>query len=589
MTVSWACSDDFELTAAGVCGAPTLRPSPSLENRLSLNLKEQCSAPPEMRLGVHLHAFYPEEAQRILALLHGSLPCCDLLITTDTTTKQYEINTILSRLASSPWDGRVEVRIVPNRGRNILPLLRDGISTFRHHHLLLHLHTKRTAHLDIGSDWLDELLSSLVGSPGRVKSLMHAFQSDQKLGLVMPQPSSLIRPYVHWGANFEVASLLVHTLWDRRQLDIQAPLVFPPGMMFWARPAALFPLADAVAALEPLPLEPLLHDGTPLHALERLTAHACEVAGLHWALTAAANDAVAPLVDGLTASPELSVWEPKPDAYLEGVASLAKRHREVHERLEERDRQLKAITDHRDSLEKSLAERDRGLAERDAALAASRRDLMSAFSEHRYSLETLLAERDRGLAEHRAVLEASRHELLLALSEHQKSLEASLSEREAALKSHLIDLQDKQHDLKQQLHTMVEQLNKLLEGDADLLASREVLLNNQHDHKQSLDTITSRHRDLQNSLNQWEQALAKRDSTFLESCQQLISTQRNHWQQLQAILEQGIRLEASITNCNAIVRSLEAEHRAIRETRTWKIRDALRQARRKLGRSWRTS
>lgn len=580
MTVSWACSDDFELTAAGACGAPTLRPSPSLEQRLALDLSDPPSSPPQMQLGVHLHAFYPEETRRILALLHNSLPSCDLLITTDTITKQYEIHQFLAELTSPPWQERVEVRVVPNRGRNILPLLRDGVSQFRQHQLLLHLHTKRTAHHDFGSDWLANLLDCLAGSPGRVRALMQAFEREPRLGLVMPQPSDLIRPFVHWGANFEVATLLVHTLWSGRKLDVQAPLVFPPGMMFWARPAALLPLADAIAALEPLPLEPLLHDGTPLHALERLTAHACEVAGLHWALVAAASQPEATqAASGHPARQQLSVWEAQPEAYLEGVAGLAKRHRLLHERLDERDRQLKAISDHRDSLEQSLAERDRGLAERDTALEASRRDLMAAITEHRNSLETLLAERDRGLAEHRSTLaehrstlEASRLELLAAIEEHQKSLEISLAERESALKSQLTDFQEKQQDLKTQLHTMVAQLEKLLDSKTTLAAHSQQLLHNQ--------------RDLQNSLTRWEQALARRDSTFLQSCQELISTQRNHWQQLQAILEQGIRLEASMSDCTTIVGNLESERLAMRATTTWKLRNALRRAKRKLTQSW---
>jgi hypothetical protein len=709
MTISWACSEDFELTAAGACGAPTLRPTKALEQRLALDLSAAPAGPPQMELGVHLHAFYPEEARRILGLLHASLPACDLLITTDTLTKQRAIFGILEELSSPPWQQRVEVRIVPNRGRNILPMLRDGVGRFRDHELFLHLHTKRTTHHDFGSDWLEELLNCLIGKRDRVWALMQAFQQDPDLGLVMPQPPRVIRPFVHWGANFAVATLLVNTVWRDRNLEIAAPLVFPPGMMFWARPQALLPLADAVAAMDPLPLEPLLHDGTPLHAIERLTAHACEVAGMHWALatTTSAPAASSGTVEA-TGSQRLSVWQAQPQAYIEGVAGLAKSQRELQERLAERDRQLKAIMDHRDSLEVSLAERDRGLAERDAALEASRHELMAAINGHHQDLEVLLAERDRSVSEHRATLEAARHEILLAIAEQQKTIETSIAERESTLKSHLIDLEDKQQDLKKRLHNMVDQLDKLLEGDALMIASREEilagqerlrnnqeillsnqealrgdqglvrsnqerlltnqealltsheslrehqelirtnqdrllsgqevlwghqekfqanqqilqahqqrLLNNQetlqgnqesfhsnqkvlqenqeklledqHTHKQSLEIIIRRHRDLQESLNAWEQALARRDSAFQESCEVLIETQRNHWRQLQAILEQGERLEASITSCNAIVHNLETERQAMRATYTWRLREALRHNTRKLIRSLRLS
>lgn len=367
----WVASGDYELNFAGLCGAPTLRPSPAQEHILRLPRLQQGSNGdfPPLELGVHLHAFHVPECQRILDQLCESLPSCDLLITTDSHTKQTAIEDQLSRCSSPPWQKRLEVRVVPNRGRNVVPLLRDGLDFLDPCELALHLHTKRTDHKSFGGSWFAELLNALVGDSIRVGSAIEAFASHPDLGLAMPQAGELIRPYLNWGANFDIAAVLVQSLWPGRQLSIQAPLVFPQGMMFWFRPQALKPLSGAMALLEPLPLEPLLHDGTPLHALERLTAHACEVAGLRWALLPADDDPGHPSTKPWPK--KLSVWDPQPEAYLAGVAALAEHHRQVKSKLAEREAAFADLNKHRKSLEENVLERDVALATATAATATA--------------------------------------------------------------------------------------------------------------------------------------------------------------------------------------------------------------------------
>jgi lipopolysaccharide biosynthesis protein len=367
---SWVTIGDYELNFAGVSGAPTLRPSSDLERRLSLpstsNPKQAGSSP--LHLGVHIHAFHLEECQQILDHISHALPGCDLLITTDTSSKKTAIEHQLSQYASPPWCQRLEVRTIANRGRNLVPLLSDGLSFLQSCELALHLHTKRTEHKSFGGNWFSDLLSQLVGESQRVDSVIQAFTNHPDLGLAMPHPGELIRPYLNWGANFDIAAVLVKGLWPGRQLSIQAPLIFPQGMMLWFRPQALAPLADALALLSPLPLEPVLHDGTPLHALERLTAHACEVAGLRWALLPI-NQPDSHDTSSHSMPAQLSVWDPQPEAYLAGVAALAEQHRRLQEELAERGADLQAIRNHRDSLDEALQAHGVTLQEQDHALA----------------------------------------------------------------------------------------------------------------------------------------------------------------------------------------------------------------------------
>jgi lipopolysaccharide biosynthesis protein len=99
------------------------------------------------------------------------------------------------------------------------------------------------------------------------------FANDPNLGLVYPDD-----PYLNsWEENRLVAAELA------QRIGISVPQVthfdYPVGGMFWARPQALQPLIAAGIGWDEYPPEPLPHDGTMLHALERLIPFIVEQSG----------------------------------------------------------------------------------------------------------------------------------------------------------------------------------------------------------------------------------------------------------------------------------------------------------------------
>ena len=333
----WIEVGDYALHWGGTCGPPSLVMASAREALACIPLitadGEGNDSTSALTIGVHLHAFYLDACPAILATLRRSIPRCQLLITTDSTTKQASIEALLRQSLEGAGGATVwstQVLVTPNQGRNVLPLLRYGWTELHRCDLVLHLHTKQSPHQSFGTEWGRDLISTLAGTATAVKSVMAAFESEPQLGMVIPKPSEAIRPYLHWGANFECASWICSALWPDRFLSLEAPLAFPAGMMLWFRPNAFAPLIAAESVLRNPPEEPLLDDGTSLHALERLTLHACEVAGYSWRYvnspgqpTAAAHTTEAPS----ETQPWLSVWQPQPIVYRAGVAALAQRHR----------------------------------------------------------------------------------------------------------------------------------------------------------------------------------------------------------------------------------------------------------------------
>ncbi len=351
----WVELGDYQLNYGSACDIPTLRPTWELETNLLAPLTAEPLQQP-LRLGVHIHSFYPDTTSQLLDTLRASLPSFDLLISTDSTAKQRLLQSEIRKSQYSEVINNSEVLVTENRGRNIAPLLLQAIPSFADHDLVLHLHTKKTVHQEFGQKWRKELLCSVLGDALNASSLLHAFQADHKLGLIMPMTSPSIRPFLNWGANFEIARLIVNKELPGKHLSAMAPLIFPHGMMFWFRPQALAGMSSAAQNLMPFPPEPLRDDGTTLHALERLTAHFCEAEGYRWALCGP-NEAhpVHPNDSPATRSTSpsggnLSVWQEQTSHYLGLVGQLAEAKRKgdlneliINKALEGKKQQCSAI------------------------------------------------------------------------------------------------------------------------------------------------------------------------------------------------------------------------------------------------------
>lgn len=228
------------------------------------------------KLAVICHLFYPEMLDEFSALLLNIPFPFDLFITTDTETKRA---IILAGLET--WDkGAVEVRLAPNRGRDIAPKLIACRDVYDRYEFFLHIHSKRSPHADVLSPWRPYLLDSLLGSEAVVRSVFEAFAADPKLGMIAPEHFDPVRGYVGWGWNVKKAKQFARDLGVKLTIDDKVD--FPSGSMFWGRCAALRPLLDRGLKVEDFEAESKQLDGTLGHVIERLYFLVCERAGYRW-------------------------------------------------------------------------------------------------------------------------------------------------------------------------------------------------------------------------------------------------------------------------------------------------------------------
>ena len=248
----------------------------SLELPLGYAVGSGAVASGPSRVAVVLHAFHTNLLPEFRAYLdHIPIPA-DLFVSTDTEAKR----AIVEACFASWTGGSVEVRVVPNRGRDVAPKIAGFAAVHDRYEYVLHLHTKSSPHDSRLLGWRGYLLETLLGSPEIVQGIFEAFARAPRLGMLAPQHIDELRPWITWGKNHAQAEALAGRMGFA--LPRTAPLDFPSGSMFWARCAALRPLLDLHLGFDDFPEESGQTDGTTAHAIERLYFLVCEQAGFDW-------------------------------------------------------------------------------------------------------------------------------------------------------------------------------------------------------------------------------------------------------------------------------------------------------------------
>jgi glycosyltransferase involved in cell wall biosynthesis len=232
-----------------------------------------------MRIGLHVHFHYPELISDFLLKLKSNHSQCDLLISTNSDEKAKRLHKALAAYNS----GRVVIRKVPNRGRDIGPFLTTfADEIINKYDIVGHLHSKRSllAEPVIGETWREFLWQNLLGDTApMVDVIIDHFASDENLGIVFPSDPHLSE----WDSDLEFSKVFA------KRMGFSDPLPpffdFPIGTMFWARPKALKSMFDLKLDWHDYPEEPIPIDGTILHALERLLPFAVRHSGFRVATT----------------------------------------------------------------------------------------------------------------------------------------------------------------------------------------------------------------------------------------------------------------------------------------------------------------
>ncbi|MBU6525669.1 hypothetical protein OGR47_01405 [Methylocystis sp. MJC1] len=265
----------YELTKPdGV--VPSRRPSNEMDFSLEVPFAFEPLSPRKGAIAAIVHAYYPEILSLVLERLENIPGAVDLFVSTNSEEKRLAIEEICRG-----WrKGKVDVRITPNRGRDIAAKFFGFRDVYANYGLFIHLHTKRSPHGgEALARWCDYLLDHLLGSPEIVRSILAIFD-DPKIGVVFAQHLFELRGILNWGYDYDLARGLMKRMGV--EIDKNMVLEFPSGSMFWGRSAAFRPLLDLDLDFEDFPEEGGHVDGTLAHAIERCLLMIAESKGFEW-------------------------------------------------------------------------------------------------------------------------------------------------------------------------------------------------------------------------------------------------------------------------------------------------------------------
>ena len=218
------------------------------------------------KVALHIHAYYPELVLEIFEGLSKNKTMIDIYITVTDNAAILKIKDYSMSFAL----GEINYQLVENRGRDLYSLIKIiGPQLHKKYDYIGHLHTKKSTHVieSLGEEWRKFLIFNLVGD-GKTRmmdKILSKMIDNPKIGLVFPSDPNI----VGWDKNFSYALEIAEYL-DLNISEEDAFFDFPVGTMFWARTEALESLFNSDLDEKFFPMEPVLIDGTYLHAFERL-------------------------------------------------------------------------------------------------------------------------------------------------------------------------------------------------------------------------------------------------------------------------------------------------------------------------------
>ena len=236
-------------------------------------LQEDVSLP-KFKIGIHLHLFYVDMADICVEYLRNIPVSFDLYVSIPEHAQpgdwQVYFKSQLSRL------GGLTVVQVPNRGRDLAPLIIEFGAQLSCYDVVAHFHTKRSPHKASLNSWFQDLMEVLCGSRSGVGQILQLLAGDAKV----VYPAGRLKEHWDssgWSDNRDIAKALLKKYSDLDIADFQS-VEFPQGSMFWGKGSALREYLTLPLKYHDFPEEPIEADATLAHALERLilvftTAH----------------------------------------------------------------------------------------------------------------------------------------------------------------------------------------------------------------------------------------------------------------------------------------------------------------------------
>jgi hypothetical protein len=197
------------------------------------NLNNKCL------VAIHAHIFYKDLLNEIINKTNNIPIKFDLYITTNTKEKMEFIKNHTDIYSKA---NNISIKIIENKGRDILPFLIQMGEVIDKYKYLCHLHSKKSLHApELGNKWRNYLFNNLLGTTEIISEILSEFENYEKLGFIFPENyykilkfTMYLEPKEKERMNFLFSKIFHNYKFSDQYFD------FPAGDMFWARTKAIY-------------------------------------------------------------------------------------------------------------------------------------------------------------------------------------------------------------------------------------------------------------------------------------------------------------------------------------------------------------
>lgn len=245
-----------------------------------LPVKNYFSRKTESDILIIIHLHYLDQFNNYLSYVFNIPEVADVIF----TTSNLEIEKKLMQYQDY-FKFKYIVIKKENRGRDISALLVASKNYILNYKYVCFIHDKKYKDKNTESDtneFIKTLWENLLGSNAYIYNIIHTFQRNPLLGLLLP-PETLSDNFSFvytntWDRNYKLMLSLAKKMQLNCNLDSQKKPI-SLGTAFWARVDALKKLFELNWCYEDFDEEPLADDGTISHAIERSFAYVAQDAG----------------------------------------------------------------------------------------------------------------------------------------------------------------------------------------------------------------------------------------------------------------------------------------------------------------------
>lgn len=242
---------------------------------------------PAPRIALFMHLYDTDLADEMARYAAAMPDDADFYISTTSHRKKAVIAAAFSHLPN-----RLDIRVCPNRGRDVSGLLVTFRKIALTYDYICVTHDKRTAHIKpatVGEGFAYQGYENILASKAYVRNIIHTFQREPQLGLLCAPPPNhadfATQIGLEWAGNFPATKRLADRMGLHVPMDEDHYPYAPYGSNFFARADAMAPLLAYPWIYDDFPEEPLREtDGTPLHAVERVYPYVAQHAGYYTAM-----------------------------------------------------------------------------------------------------------------------------------------------------------------------------------------------------------------------------------------------------------------------------------------------------------------